>query len=102
WLRVITRLRQTRVPGTMTMTISRRSFNVAVLTGLGAAAVPAIGSAAMRNLKIGCTSLIWGALPRSPDNLGPAVKDMAGRRFYALQILFASFGGGGTTRLSGG
>jgi len=69
----------------MTMTISRRSFNVAVLTGLGAAAVPAIGSAAMRNLKIGCTSLIWGALPRSPDNLGPAVKDMAGLGFHGFE-----------------
>ena len=71
------------------MTISRRSFTVTVLTGLGAAAVPAIGSAAMRNLKIGCTSLIWGALPRSPDNLGPAVKDMAGLGFHGFETFAA-------------
>jgi inosose dehydratase len=73
----------------MTMTISRRSFNMAVLTGLGAAAVSAIGSAAMRNLKIGCTSLIWGALPRSPDNLAPAVKDMAGLGFHGFETFAA-------------
>jgi inosose dehydratase len=73
----------------MTMTISRRSFNVAVLTGLGAAVLPAIGSAAMRSLKIGCTSLIWGALPRSPDNLAPAVKDMAGLGFHGFETFAA-------------
>jgi inosose dehydratase len=73
----------------MTMTISRRSFNMTVLTGLGAAAVSAIGSAAMRNLKIGCTSLIWGALPRSPDNLAPAVKDMAGLGFHGFETFAA-------------
>jgi hypothetical protein len=37
----------------MTTTMSRRDFNVAVLTGLGAAALPAIDAAAARNLKIG-------------------------------------------------
>jgi inosose dehydratase len=62
---------------------------MAVLTGLGAAAVSAIGSAAMRNLKIGCTSLIWGALPRSPDNLAPAVKDMAGLGFHGFETFAA-------------
>ncbi len=40
-----------------------------------------------RNLKIGCTSLIWGALPRSPDNLGPAVKDMSSPRLPWLRDL---------------
>jgi inosose dehydratase len=43
----------------------------------------------MRNLKIGCTSLIWGALPRSPDNLAPAVKDMAGLGFHGFETFAA-------------
>ena len=73
----------------MTTTISRRDFTVTVLTGLGATVLPAIGSAAPRHLKIGCTSLIWGALPRSPDNLGPAVKDMAGLGFHGFETFAA-------------
>ena len=73
----------------MRTTTSRRDFTVAVLTGLGAAVLPTIGSAAARNLKIGCTSLIWGALPRSPDNLGPAVKDMAGLGFHGFETFAA-------------
>ena len=73
----------------MTTTISRRDFNVAILTGLGAAALPAIDAAAARNLKIGCTSLIWGALPRSPDSLGPAVKDMAALGFHGFETFAA-------------
>ena len=73
----------------MRTTISRRDFSVAVLTGLGATVLPTIGSAAARNLKIGCTSLIWGALPRSPDNLGPAVKDMAGLGFHGFETFAA-------------
>jgi inosose dehydratase len=72
----------------MTTTISRRDFTTAVLSGLGAAALPLV-SAAGRNLKIGCTSLIWGALPRSPDNLGPAVKDMAGLGFHGFETFAA-------------
>jgi inosose dehydratase len=73
----------------MTTTISRRDFNVALLTGFGAAALPAIGAAAARHLKIGCTSLIWGALPRSPDNLASAVKDMAGLGFHGFETFAA-------------
>ena len=73
----------------MTTTISRRDVNVAVLTGFGAAALAAIGGATARNLKIGCTSLIWGALPRSPDSLGPAVKDMAALGFHGFETFAA-------------
>ena len=73
----------------MRTTISRRDFTVAVLSGLGATVLPTIGSAAPRNLKIGCTSLIWGALPRSPDNLGPAVKDMAALGFHGFETFAA-------------
>jgi inosose dehydratase len=73
----------------MTTTISRREFTTAVLAGVGAAAVPLFVSAQKRNLKIGCTSLIWGALPRSPDNLAPAVKDMAGLGFHGFETFAA-------------
>jgi inosose dehydratase len=69
--------------------ISRRDFATAVLAGLGAAALPSLVPAQTRNLKIGCTSLIWGALPRSPDNLGPAVKDMAGLGFHGFETFAA-------------
>jgi hypothetical protein len=45
-----------------------------VLAGVGAAAFPAFLSAAdPRKLKIGCTTLIWGALPAKPENLEPIV-----------------------------
>jgi inosose dehydratase len=73
----------------MTTTISRRDFTTTVLAGLGAAALPSIVRAQTRNLKIGCTSLIWGALPRSPDNLAPAVKDMAGLGFHGFETFAA-------------
>src|SRR5688500_1296321 len=88
----------------MTTTISRRDFAATVLAGVGAAALPSLvsgaqsrdeqgrgaaGSAQARNLKIGCTSLIWGALPRSPDNLGPAVKDMASLGFHGFETFTA-------------
>jgi inosose dehydratase len=73
----------------MTTTISRRDFTTAVLTGFGAAALPSLVSAQTRNLRIGCTSLIWGALPRSPDNLAPAVKDMASLGFHGFETFAA-------------
>ena len=40
-------------------------------------------------MKIGCTTLIWGALPRSPENLTPAVRDMAALGFHGFET-FAS------------
>ena len=89
----------------MTDTISRRDFAATVLAGLGAAAVPSFvftqphstgsgqapstSSGQARALKIGCTSLIWGALPRSPDNLGPAVKDMSALGFHGFETFAA-------------
>ena len=73
----------------MTTTISRRAFTTTVLAGLGATALPRLVSAQTRNLKIGCTSLIWGALPRSPDNLAPAVKDMASLGFHGFETFAA-------------
>jgi inosose dehydratase len=77
--------------------ISRREFTTTVLAATGAAAFPSTGWAQApstsagqtRNLKIGCTSLIWGALPRSPDNVGPAVKDMASLGFHGFETFTA-------------
>jgi inosose dehydratase len=60
--------------------------------GLGAAALPSsitALSAESRRLKIGCTALIWGAVPRTPDNLAPALKDMATVGFHGFET-FAS------------
>src|SRR2546425_372307 len=58
----------------MTRTVNRRTFAKRVLAGLGAAAAPVLRAAEPRNLKIGYTTLIWGAVPRSPENLEPGVK----------------------------
>ena len=60
----------------MTTTLNRRVFTKTMLAGLGAAAMPSVGLAQSRKLQIGCTSLIWGALPRTPANLEPALRDM--------------------------
>jgi inosose dehydratase len=72
-------------------TLSRREFTTSVLAAAGAAALPSLASAQTpsRNLRIGCTSLIWGALPRSPDNLAPAVKDMASLGFHGFETFAA-------------
>jgi inosose dehydratase len=73
----------------MTNTLNRRSFGKTLLAGLGAAALPSLGGAQARKLQIGCTSLVWGALPRSPENLAPAVKDMAGLGFHKFETFAA-------------
>jgi inosose dehydratase len=69
--------------------LNRRTFTKTVLAGLGAAAVPhlparaaassaaAVQSTPARQLKIGCTALVWNAAPRNPENLETAVKDMS-------------------------
>ncbi len=72
-------------------TLSRREFTTSVLAAAGAAALPSPASAQTpsRNLRIGCTSLVWGALPRSPDNLAAAVKDMASLGFHGFETFTA-------------
>jgi inosose dehydratase len=68
--------------------VNRRTFTKAVLAGLGVAAVSELPvnatqtagspqSATAKQLKIGCTALIWNAAPRNPENLETAVKDMS-------------------------
>jgi inosose dehydratase len=75
----------------MTNSINRRDFGKTVLAGLGAAAIPAWAAAQTpaRKLRIGCTSLIWGAVPRTPDNLEPALRDMAALGYHKAET-FAS------------
>jgi inosose dehydratase len=60
-----------------------------VLAGVGAAALPPVGAAraqqpaaapaasAPKQLRIGCTSLVWGVFPRAPEPLDTAVRDMS-------------------------
>lgn len=73
----------------MTDTLNRRAFAKTLLAGLGAAALPSLGAAQTRKLKIGCTALIWGAVPRTPENLTTAIRDMAGLGFHGFET-FAS------------
>jgi inosose dehydratase len=73
----------------MTNRLNRRAFAKTVLAGLGATVLPSAATAQSRKLKIGCTALIWGALPRTPENLTTAVKDMASLGFHGVET-FAS------------
>jgi inosose dehydratase len=73
----------------MTQTITRREFTATMVAGFGAAGCLSLASAQGRQLRIGCTSLVWGALPRTPDNLGPAVKDMASLGFHGFETFAA-------------
>ena len=69
--------------------VNRRTFTRAVLTGLGAAAMPPVAAGAAtqtaaasqssgaKQLRIGCTSLVWGVFPRAPEPLDTAVRDMS-------------------------
>jgi inosose dehydratase len=69
----------------MTNTLNRRTFGKTLLAGLGAAALPTPGAAQSRNLKIGYTALIWGALPRTPENLEAAVRDTSALGFHKFE-----------------
>lgn len=73
----------------MTSTLNRRDFAKTVAAGVTAAAFPSIASAQSRKLKIGCTALIFGAVPRTPENLTTAVRDMASVGFHGFET-FAS------------
>jgi inosose dehydratase len=64
-------------------------FTKAVLAGLGAAGMPHVGARAApeapgpgqsntaKQLRIGCTALVWNTFPRSPETLEAAVRDMS-------------------------
>ena len=70
--------------------MNRRTFTKTVLAGIGAAALPAFPEAqAQKRLKIGITMLIFGAVPRTPENLEPALKDCSELGYYSFET-FAS------------
>ncbi len=70
--------------------MNRRTFTRTVLAGIGAAALPAFPEAqAQKRLKIGITMLIFGAVPRTPENLEPALKDCSELGYYSFET-FAS------------
>jgi inosose dehydratase len=75
----------------MTNPMNRRTFGKTMLAGLGAAAaLPTLtGTAATRKLKIGETTLIWGAVPRSPEKLEPAVKDISALGYHGWETFAA-------------
>ena len=73
----------------MAGSVNRRTFTKAVLAGFATTAIPRGGASAAsqtaaagqnstaKQLRIGCTALVWNSLPRSPENLEPAVRDMS-------------------------
>ena len=71
--------------------ITRRTFAQRLLAGAAAGAIPDWQAAAQpsRRLRIGCTALIWGAVPRTPENLTAAVRDMDSLGFHGFET-FAS------------
>jgi inosose dehydratase len=83
----------------MAIVLNRRAFAKTVLASAGAVVLPGsrqlvgaglFGRAAQaRKLTIGCTALIWGAVPRTPENVTSAVKDMS-ELGYAKWETFAS------------
>ena len=67
------------------MTMNRRAFSKIVGMGLGAVAAPLLSAAPNRKLKIGYTALTWNAVPKTPENLEPALKDIASLGFYKFE-----------------
>jgi inosose dehydratase len=67
--------------------VGRRTVCRTLALGLaGAALAPrGLAAAAPPRLKIGCTGLIWGATPRTPENLLQAVPDMSSLGYHAFE-----------------
>ncbi len=73
----------------MPESVNRRTFTKTVLAGLGATAVSDLSAdtaaaparaqqaSASKQLRIGCSGLVWNASPRAAENLDPAVRDMS-------------------------
>ena len=69
--------------------MNRRVFAKSLVAGLGAAALPSLAGAQPRTQQIGCTALVWGALPRTPENFEAALRDMAALGYHKAET-FAS------------
>jgi inosose dehydratase len=65
----------------------RRTFCQTLALGLAGSALTlrASEAATAGRLKIGCTALIWGATPKTPENLPQAVMDMASLGFHGFE-----------------
>jgi inosose dehydratase len=73
------------------MFMDRRSFTKALVAGAGSAALHPL-AAAPRKLQIGHTALTWNAVPRSPENLGEAVKDVAELGYHSWETFATILG----------
>jgi len=63
--------------------MNRRTF-IRTMAG-SAAAAPVLWAAPARKIQIGCTGLIWGATPRTPENLEQALTDMSSLGFHKFE-----------------
>jgi inosose dehydratase len=67
----------------------RRTFCASAALGLAGAVAARLAPEALaappRRLKIGCTGLVWGATPRTPERLEQAVGDIASLGFHAFE-----------------
>lgn len=68
----------------MDQTLTRRDFSKALACGLGAAAL-ASSAAAPRNLKFGYAGLSWNVVPKAPEGLDAALRDIASLGFYGFE-----------------
>jgi inosose dehydratase len=73
----------------MTKSLTRRTFAKTILAGAGATAIPGLAFAQTKKLKIGATTLIWGAVPNKPENLEPALKDMSALGYNGFETFAA-------------
>jgi len=62
--------------------MNRRTFTKSLALG---AAAPALAPAAEKRLQVGYTALVWSALPRSPENLEAALKDISELGFHSFE-----------------
>ena len=63
--------------------MDRRTFAKSLALGLGGLSAQAFS--AEKKLKIGYTALSWNAMPRSPENLEPALKDFSDLGFHSFE-----------------
>ena len=70
----------------MDLTLNRRDFFKA--SAIGASALPGLGAAPARRLKIGHTCITWGTFPRDAESsatLEPALKDISSQGFWGFE-----------------
>jgi inosose dehydratase len=63
--------------------MNRRAFTKSLATAGASLALPVF--AAQKKLKIGHTALTWNAVPRTPENLEPALKDISDLGFHSFE-----------------